>query len=961
MFDYLSTVSGGGFIGSWWSAWLSRQKRSTADTFPQNEELEPGRRTDTAVLLTGKDAAPLAPGPPDGSRIARREDPIHFLRLFSNYLTPKTGAFSPDTWRMLAFYVRGLLFTWVVLLPMLLAAVMTGQAFFMMNSSAAAFVCAPAPEPWSAAETTPYRDAAAQQRLDHPTGYCATQSAVTAQQSRAIRLKHLAKPMVFLVTVYATLAIVWLVYASSPWWLALLSFIAVGGLALWKVVPYFGSSQADPSYERLLPLAVVVALAAHALQVLGKWLVKDKRAPGAPAITPVAEDYRGMLGKLQATLLEVMLFAGVLLLLAGFGHDVVSWMISQTQSKISAVGWSGVMAAVISAAYTVYKALPSSHGTSEAPGKLGKILVASAPPLVLLVLGLALAWVSHELLVLSANQPDSTRLDTLVTVAMLLGVLQMIFAFVETFRDPISPPPVSTFWHRIIPESLLPAAAQGSGQRGSGRWLYLFSPRGWVRLSVLLVPALLAWVAGREILAFYLLMGAAVINFGLPAIPVGTLAAIGVVTFVPRTWRLAIGSARPAALMSITSGTATLSLLGGHTAANDGVFFIAPLWIFILVGFVICMGWLADPNLLSIHGFYKGRLARAYLGASNTARLNEDITDSAPCDDIALTAVTNHDAGAPYHLVNTTLSLVGGSDLAMSQRSAENFIMSRYHCGSARAGYRCTADYMDGQLSLATAAAISGAAVSPNMGSQTPSAALALFLSLFNVRLGFWAPTPSGRRWREPHARLWPFYILRETLSNTGQMGSYCYLTDGGHFDNTGLYALVERGCRYIVVCDCGADPNLGFDDIGVAIRRCRIDFGAEIELCIADFASRTDKDKTTKTHIVRGSITYQPEHLQMLGLDPASAAQGIIVWIKPTVTPTDSADVQQYHRANKDFPQQSTADQWYDESQFESYRRLGYQSVVDAFNSSPPIAPGDFPSIPAWFNRAVGQQVHQQ
>jgi hypothetical protein len=358
------------------------------------------------------------------------------------------------------------------------------------------------------------------------------------------------------------------------------------------------------------------------------------------------------------------------------------------------------------------------------------------------------------------------------------------------------------------------------------------------------------------------------------------------------------------------------------------------------------MGWLADPNLLSLHGFYKSRLSRAYLGASNTAREDEEITDSAAGDDIALTALWNHDAGAPYHLVNTTLSLVGGSDLAMSQRPAENFVMSRYHCGSARAGYRCTGEYMSGSLSLATAVAISGAAVSPNMGAKTPSAALALFLSLFNLRLGFWAPTPSGRRWNEPHARLWPFYVLRETLSNTGQIGNYCYLTDGGHFDNTGLYALVERGCRYIVVCDCGADPELGFEDIGVAIRRCRIDFGAEIDLSIGQFTDGSP------THVVWGTIRYQAEHLAMLGLD-ATAADGIIAWIKPAVRADNAVDVQQYRLANRAFPQQSTADQWYDESQFESYRRLGYDSARVAFSALPhaPLpSAGDFGGIPTWF-----------
>src|SRR6185295_5159428 len=171
----------------------------------------------------------------------------------------------------------------------------------------------------------------------------------------------------------------------------------------------------------------------------------------------------------------------------------------------------------------------------------------------------------------------------------------------------------------------------------------------------------------------------------------------------------------------------------------------------------------------------------------------------------------------------------------------------------------------------------------------------------------------SGRRWNEPHARLWPFYILRETLSNTGQIGTYCYLTDGGHFDNTGLYALVERGCRYIVVSDCGADPKAQFEDIGVAIRRCRIDFGAEIALRIDEFENDRLR-RIAKTHVVWGTIHYQAEHLRMLRLD-AQLNTGVIAWIRPHVTPESTADVRQYRLQNDDFPQQSTADQWYDES----------------------------------------------
>ena len=103
----------------------------------------PPRRHRGPLERKGRRAA--GAGPARRLTLARRDDPIHFLRLFSNYLTPKTGVLSPDTWRMLAFYIRGLLFTWVVLLPLLLAAVMFGQTFFMTSSAADAFVRAPPP------------------------------------------------------------------------------------------------------------------------------------------------------------------------------------------------------------------------------------------------------------------------------------------------------------------------------------------------------------------------------------------------------------------------------------------------------------------------------------------------------------------------------------------------------------------------------------------------------------------------------------------------------------------------------------------------------------------------------------------------------------------------------------------------------------------------------------------------
>lgn len=362
----------------------------------------------------------------------------------------------------------------------------------------------------------------------------------------------------------------------------------------------------------------------------------------------------------------------------------------------------------------------------------------------------------------------------------------------------------------------------------------------------------------------------------------------------------------------------------------------------ISLAWVIALGWMVDPNVVSMHRFYKERLVRAYLGASNEKRRQQrkEITDAVADDDVLLKDLKNCRRGAPYHLINTTLNLVAGRDLATAQRSAASFVLSQRACGSMRTGYRTTAEYMGGSLSLGTAVAASGAAVSPSMGSKKPTAALAMLMTLLNVRLGYWAPTPNKKAWAERQARLWPFYLLREFLSQTNDLATYCYLTDGGHFDNTGLYSLVERGCRFIVVADCGADPTPCFEDLGTSIRRCRIDFGTQIELDLEPLI-RTKEKKATQNFVV-GTITYSRGHAEKLGWEIKEEANGgnqltgTIIVFKPAMMGNEPPDVRQYAIENSDFPQQTTANQWFDEAQFESYRQLGQfcaQNVLEGIS----------------------------
>ena len=926
--DYLSTVSGGGFIGAWWSAWLSRRGRGQRDIFPEVEELELDRRSATAVLISAKGGEIPAKTPPDASLSAQREDPIHFVRLFSNYLTPKTGVMSPDTWRLIAYFLRSLLCTWLALVPLLLAAVLAAQSIFLFN-------------PHTSEEFLGHGSVAAMKesasnleaRMDQAETDAAQAASAPVAESQSARLEFLKTPALIVFAIYATLVVIWVIQSAASRGMAALAVAVLVGAGM--VLLY---KRGGPSFMSRGSWPVLVAIAATVLAFLAASFVKGISRPvsdeDAAPVYATPADRRTWLTQQQERVLKWGFFTGLLLLAAGFGHDILRLVFAGIDSGVSsqlkkAGGWGALVLTVVSGAYTLIKKAPSTSGQGTAKqSPVGRILMMIAPPLVVGALLLGIALLSQQLIVSTRNEL-AEAMPRLRLAAIGFAVVQVILAIYECYQDPDGVAPADEFtWHRLVPDFLLKWTGRPASDKRPRPWYYFFSPRGWARTAALSgIAAVSSIHGGRFAYGNLSTDSQGIVN----SLALMTLAVVLILSFARITWRLSLRSARPVVLLSIASATATLCLL-----ANAGILHpigcATLLWVATLIGGVVAFGWLTDPNLVSLHGFYKARISRAYLGASNTGRLNEEVTDAVPGDDIPLKQIWNHDVGGPYHLINAAINLVGGSDLATSQRLAENFIMSRYHCGSARAGYRCTAEYMSGELSLATAVAISGAAVSPEMGSKSPSAALSLLLSLFNVRLGFWAPTPSGKRWYEGHARLWPFYLLRETLANTGTLGTYCYLTDGGHFDNTGLYALVERGCRYIVVCDCGADPAPSFEDIGTAVRRCRIDFGAELNLTINDFITAPNIQGTGTVQVAKGYITYQDEHLRLLGLDEQTQKHGTILWVKPTVTALSAADVRQYRRAHGDFPQQSTAEQWYDESQFESYRRLGYESALAAF-----------------------------
>jgi hypothetical protein len=313
---------------------------------------------------------------------------------------------------------------------------------------------------------------------------------------------------------------------------------------------------------------------------------------------------------------------------------------------------------------------------------------------------------------------------------------------------------------------------------------------------------------------------------------------------------------------------------------------------------------------------YRSRLIRTFLGASNENRKPNPFTGFDPADNIPMSELPRK----PLHVVNATLNLVKGQNLAWQQRKAESFTVTRYHAGGCRVGYQRSSDYYGG-VTLGGAITISGAAANPNMG-YASSPLLSIVMMLFNARLGVWSANP-GEAGRGRWSKTSPTYSIRpfidEAFGLTSDKNTWVNLSDGGHFENLGLYEMVLRRCRTIIVVDGSADPALHFDDLSNAIRKIRIDMGINIEFPGISIAQEITP---ASRHCAVGTIGYQ-------AIDGPSADDGVLIYIKSSLTGNEPRDVMNYAQQNPTFPHQPTSDQWFDESQFESYRRLGFH-VVD-------------------------------
>jgi hypothetical protein len=891
-FDFLSTVSGGGYIGSWLEAWVWRaaetESRNTSRHVPPDQGLK----------IVERELQPTRTARNESVGQAERNDqhshteppPIRYLREYSNYLTPRLGVLGADTWTVVGIYLRNLLVNQSVLTLFLATLLLL---------------------PYIAESLTL---GAARQRL-------------------------FTWPWTIPVTVFVLMTFALSVGMSN-----------LRGLIDCKQLPKNSMGGMLPPQKQSWVIATVIAPVFVAAWLVTAWLwpqigVWDQETYlrrwilGGIALLGLPMSLSCLAAPRQESAKDAEL---------EMKHRKAVWSIC----ALLMGGLSGLM--MLALTHEVFARL------QQLPGQGWHELSLGVP----LTLGLFLTAATMQMGLMGRTFFDPYRewwsrvsgWTLILTIVWCVGFALTIYA------------PLGLMWLRgwlraagfaWIGTTLVGVLGGKSSKTGAE------DEAGSTKVLLLSMTPYVFIVGLVSLLALALELILARFQYGSPVVQSAWTTFLAKSPAVEKVanWVLHASGTIASGAVKLDGTVANPAAAHGapgyivaHFVLLDQVLgtYLAIAWAGTLL---LCwlLSWRVDLNEFSMNLMYRNRLVRCYLGATHEGRQGNPFSGLDCCDDLLLSALRSDNSySGPLPIINTTLNLVDSRELAWQERKAESFPMTPWRCGFdtwieqvslddnyahdrvmgdanniEKYAYRPTLQYAYKHKGfyLGTAVSISGAAASPNMGYHSvPS--LAMLMTFFNVRLGFWAGNPrNSKTWKEPGPKVGLWRLLGELFGLTDDNSDYVYLSDGGHFENLGVYELLKRRCKFIIACDAGEDPDYSLEDLGNAVRKCREDIGVEIELLTKPVVPQSsDKDsskKQTQWHCVVGKIHYEDADIE------ADTTPGIFVYIKASLTGDEPADVLNYQTAHPAFPHQTTADQWFTESQFESYRRLG-QHVVD-------------------------------
>jgi hypothetical protein len=930
-FDYLSTVSGGGYIGSWLATWIKREgcaenvERQLQSTRVQQAEAE------RCGLQRGQvfDADP---------------EPIHHLRSYSNYLTPRMGLLSADAWGLAAIYLRNLLLNLLVLVPLLLGLIISERLLLMV------FILTIDPQstgPWEQAawiggqaifavmlvlvflwihrsitqirECRPGPDSVRSYRLERSYLHRYIMIPLLTLGVLSTWLAHAHFQWFSDPTIEVRLkAAPWSIHLILPdevWAARLLAGFAMAVMVgAFHMLAVFDRVQRanDLRLFRMLGLRLVrvalgllVGFAGGVLlyEVFGVMHVEVGRGQhhailaltfGPPLFLAtlifIAFLQVGIISRLWSESIREwwasLCGAGMIYLcawIAIFGVSIWGpWVVLTLEQKLQGIsaflgtGWIATVAGGLMAGRS------ATHGSTS---RLKRAFIRIVPAVFLIGLIILTSFVtdyfvpvwgfakSPEAYLDSVKQVNiaSHKAELLLQMAATAAVLFAFTAFVSSRVD------VNTFSLNALYRNRLVRCYLGASR-----------------------PKTFVSDCGSS-------------NRGAPTnvVNCSPRSANPITGFDPSD-DFALAKLRPDAGRQTASRRRAIERQI-HEAESQRDCLVQAAW---------CTGWLHRI-------YYRWKISLLQYQLAGISNENDYV--------------------GPVPILSTALNLVGGDELAWQERMAESFALTPLYCGSRTTGYVPTETYSGG-ISVGEAVAISGAAVSPNMGYHSTSRPVTSLLTIFNMRLGAWLGNPRRGQWNAPGPKGLLRYLKNELFGLTNADQEFVYLSDGGHFENLGLYELIRRRCRYIVVSDSGADPTYNFDDLAGLIRKVRIDFGIRVQIDGHRIAPQADSG-LSPCHVVVGKIYYgdvddafaqrpaSTDSPSGLGELPSKRHlfrpennEGLLVYIKPSITGDESQDIINYRASHPQFPHEPTTDQWFSESQFESYRNLGWHIARKVF-----------------------------
>ena len=408
----------------------------------------------------------------------------------------------------------------------------------------------------------------------------------------------------------------------------------------------------------------------------------------------------------------------------------------------------------------------------------------------------------------------------------------------------------------------------------------------------------------------------------------------------------------------------------------------------VLAGALLLVYGFVDQKWWSPHNFYKRRLSATFAPV-RARRGNRDVAYPLPFRvRTALPTWARRVPGQPELLL--CAAAYDTERIRPEENQAVPFVFTADHVGSADIGFMRSVD-LDAVLgrqneaygTLLAASTISGAAVSPAIGAVR-YAALSQIMAFLNLRLGVWLPSPASanelRRLMHDdedsdHTLRWVRtrrlgYLLKELVGRYDTQDRFVYVTDGGQFENLGMYELLARRCRLIYAFDASADKGTVrsvLHSMRMARDRLGVDFGPVDADRPLTAASAGDLSNEWRLHLL-GDLCAKPAKPGWPGArEYVAAAARFSAWYPPDAAghraratviysqarlARDSEgrlpDVHKYAAMDPKFPNNSTGDQFIDDAQFEAYVVLGRWAAAEALRLERVSAPPASPSPPA-------------